>query len=153
MVLDDSLRILKQFAIHEVDYVLVGGVALNVHGIARATEDMDVFVDPRVENVVRLRQALKSLYNDSDIDEIRAEDLSGAYPTIRYTPPSGALYLDILSRLGSFAAFEDLAAEEKEWRGVTVRVATPATLYWLKKDTVRMIDKADTEALKRKFDL
>ena len=153
MVLDDSLRVLRQFAIYEVDYVLVGGVALNIHGIARATEDMDVFVDPQAENVARLRRALKSLYDDPDIDEIRAEDLSGVYPTVRYTPPSGALYLDILTRLGSFAAFEDLDAEEKEWRGVAVRVATPATLYWLKRDTIRAIDRADAEALKRKFDL
>lgn len=142
-----------QFAVHEVNYVLVGGVALNVHGISRATEDMDVFVDPNAENIERLRQALKSLYNDPDIDEIRAEDLSGAYPTIRYTPPSESLYLDILARLGEFASYSDLEVEEKEWRGVSVKVATPATLYWLKKDTVRLIDKADAEALKRKFGL
>ena len=153
MILDDSLRLLRQFALHEVDYVLIGGVALNVHGIARATEDMDVFVNPDSANVTRLRQALKAIYDDPDIDEIRAEDLSGPYPTIRYAPPSGALYLDILARLGEFAAFNDLDIEEKEWRGVLVKVATPATLYWLKKSTVRLIDKADAEALKKKFGL
>ena len=114
---------------------------------------MDVFVDPEESNVARLRRALKSIYDDPDIDEIRAEDLSGAYPTIRYTPPSGALYLDILARLGEFAAFGDLDAEKKEWRGVAVNVATPATLYWLKRDTIRTVDKVDAEALKRKFNL
>lgn len=100
-----------------------------------------------------MRRALKSLYDDPDIDEIRAEDLAGAYPTIRYAPPSEALYLDILARLGEFASYEDLEAEEKDWRGVSVKVATPGTLYWLKKDTVRMIDKADAEVLRRKFGL
>lgn len=35
--------------------------------------------------------------------------------------------------------------------GVAVRVATPATLYRMKKDTVRPIDRADAAALREKF--
>jgi hypothetical protein len=37
--------------------------------------------------------------------------------------------------------------------GVPVRVATPATLYRMKKDTVRPIDRADAAALRDKFRL
>ena len=37
--------------------------------------------------------------------------------------------------------------------GVPVRVATPATLYRMKKDTLRPIDRADAAALREKFRL
>ena len=37
--------------------------------------------------------------------------------------------------------------------GIKVPVATPATLYRMKKDTVRPIDRADAAALREKFGL
>ena len=153
MAFDEFLKVLEQFAEKGLDYVLVGGVALNLHGITRATEDIDLFVKPQPENIEKLRRALKALYDDASIDEITAESLSDEYPTIRYIPPEGTLYFDILTRLGTFASFDDLKAEEIEVGGVKITVATPGTLYWLKKDTMRKIDQADAEALMRKFDL
>lgn len=41
MDFEKFLALLKALAHEGVDYVLVGGVALNVHGIVRATEDVD----------------------------------------------------------------------------------------------------------------
>ena len=38
------LAFLRELERNMVDYVLVGGVALNLHGIIRATEDIDLFV-------------------------------------------------------------------------------------------------------------
>ena len=40
-----------------VEYVLVGAVALDVLGIGRFTEDIDIFVRPTHENLHRLRRA------------------------------------------------------------------------------------------------
>jgi hypothetical protein len=37
--------------------------------------------------------------------------------------------------------------------GIRVRVATPETLYRMKRDTVRPIDRIDAEVLKEAFDL
>jgi hypothetical protein len=37
--------------------------------------------------------------------------------------------------------------------GVSVRVAAPATLYRMKKDTLRPMDRADAAALREKFEL
>ena len=121
MAFDEFLKVLAQFADEGLDYVLVGGVALNLHGITRATEDIDFFVKLQPENVAKLRRALKALYNDASIDEITVEGLSGEYPTIRYIPPAGALYFDILTRLGTFASYDDLKAEEIEVDGVKIR--------------------------------
>jgi hypothetical protein len=151
--LDDMLRVIASLNEAGVDYVVVGGVALNFHGLIRATEDLDLFIRPDAGNIERLRQALRHVWADPDIDQITAEDLCGDYPVVRYGPPEGTLYLDIIARIGQATAFEDLEAETKEIDSVCVRVATPRTLYRMKKDTVRPIDHADANALRIAFDL
>ncbi|MCI0633957.1 MAG: nucleotidyltransferase [Actinobacteria bacterium] len=142
---------MRALAREGVDYVLVGGVALNLHGIVRATEDVDLFIRPDAENVERLKRALASVWNDADIAQITAEDLGGAYPTIRYGAPDGSLVIDLLARLGSAFTFDDLEVQTIEVEGVPVRIATPTTLYRMKRDTIRPIDRADVAALREKF--
>ncbi len=93
------------------------------------------------------------MWDDPDIDQITAEDLCGDYAVVRYGPPEGNLYLDILTRLGDATSFVDLEAEDKEVEGVMVRVATPRTLYRMKRNTVRPIDQADANALLAAFAL
>src|SRR5687767_16008769 len=126
---------------------------MNLHGLVRATEDLDVFIRPDSENVERLRSALHALWDDPSIDEITSEDLCGDYPAIRYGPPEGTLYLDILTRLGEATRFNDLEIEETTVEGVRVRLATPRTLYRMKKNTVRPIDHADAAALRAAFEI
>jgi hypothetical protein len=147
------LALLRELERHAVDYVLVGGVALNLHGIVRATEDIDLFIRPDVQNVERLRSALRSVWNDPDIEQITAEDLAGEYPAIRYGPPGEHFVIDILSRLGTAFQFDDIEAETIEVEGVRVRLVTPSMLYRMKKGTVRPIDWADAAALQEKFHL
>lgn len=151
--LDDALRVIASLNDAGVDYVVVGGVAMNLHGLVRATEDLDVFVRPDPENIDRLRRALRAVWNDPSIEEITAEDLCGDYPAVRYGPPEGSFYLDILTRLGEATSFADLEVEVRDAQGVQARVATPGTLYRMKKNTVRPIDRADAAALRAAFDL
>lgn len=148
------LRALRAFQESDLEYILVGAAAMGVHGVVRATEDVDIFIRATAENVTRLKQALRAVYGvDPSIDEISAEDLLGEYPAVRYYPPSGDLYFDILTRLGTAASFESVQAETKDVAGVRVRVATPGALYRLKKDTVRPIDQQDAAMLRQAFDL
>ena len=142
------LDVIRAFERAQVDYILIGGVAVNLHGIVRATEDIDFFVRPEAKNIERLKLALRSLWNDPEIDEIRLEDFE-AYPTVRYGPPEEELVIDILTSLGTAFRFEDLAAETLTVEGVPVRVATPATLVRMMQNTIRPIDKADAAALAR----
>jgi hypothetical protein len=137
-----------------VDYVLVGAVGMTVHGIVRATQDVDVFVRPEEDNIARFRDALRSVFpDDGSIQEITAGDLAGDYPAIRYNSPDGSLQIDILSPFGQAFVFDDLKSEVRYYEGVVVRVATPETLYRMKKDTVRLQDRADAARLKEIFDL
>ncbi len=40
---------------HQVEYMLVGGMAVNVHGYRRSTGDMDLFVNPTEANHIKLK--------------------------------------------------------------------------------------------------
>jgi hypothetical protein len=151
---DEILRVLRAFEASGLEYVLIGATAMGFHGLVRATEDLDLFIRATPENVERLRAALREAYDgDPHIDEISAADLLGEYPAIRYYPPSGDLYFDVLTRLGEFARFETVDAEIKDIAGIRVRVATPAALYRLKKGTVRAKDHQDAAALRDRFGL
>lgn len=90
------------------------------------------------------------MFSDPAIDEISAEELCGIYPAVRYWPPHGFGF-DILTRLGEAFAFDSLEIEEKRVGNVTVRVVTPRTLWQMKKDTIRPIDRIDAERLASRF--
>jgi hypothetical protein len=151
---DEIIRVLRAFEDVGLEYVLIGATAMGFHGVVRATEDLDLFIRATAENVERLRVALRNAYDgDSHVNEISTADLLGEYPAVRYFPPTGDLYFDVLTRLGESASFETVDAEIKEIRGTKVRVATPLALYRLKKGTIRIQDKADAALLRERFNL
>ena len=128
-------------------------MAVNLHGVSQTTQALDLFLPSDAGNIDRLKNALRSVFKDPTIDEISAEDLSGAYPTVRYVPPDESFVIDLLGRLGDAFRFEDLEAADMDIEGAVVHVATPHTLYRMKKDTLRPVDRMDAEALRRKFRL
>jgi predicted nucleotidyltransferase len=153
MDFEKFLLLLRELEQHQVEYVLIGGVALNLHGIVRATEDIDLFVRPNEENIERVRQALRAIWADPDVEQITATDLAGEYSTVRYGPPDEEFVIDFLSRLGSAFQFDDIQAETIEIEGTRVKLATPLMLYRMKRNTMRLIDRADAVALREKFNL
>ncbi|OFW10938.1 MAG: hypothetical protein A3H96_25000 [Acidobacteria bacterium RIFCSPLOWO2_02_FULL_67_36] len=151
---DEIVRVLRAFDAAGLEYVLIGATAMAFHGVVRATEDIDLFVRATADNIERLRAALRAAYaGDPHVDDIRTEDLLGDYPAIRYYPPSGDLYFDIMTRLGQAASYETVEWDSQHIEGVRVRVATPAALYRLKRGTVRPIDRQDAAALRERFGL
>lgn len=51
-------RLLGALADHDVEYVLVGGIAARAHGAARITQDVDICYARSDENLARLIRAL-----------------------------------------------------------------------------------------------
>lgn len=151
---DEIIRVLRAFEATGLEYVLIGAAAMGFHGVVRATEDLDLFIRATPENIERLRTALRQAYDeDPHVDEISSSDLLGEYPAVRYYPPTGDLYFDVLTRLGEMADFETIDSEIKEVQGTKVRVATPLALYRLKKGTIRTQDHVDAAALRERFNL
>jgi hypothetical protein len=147
---EDARSLLAALERGGVRYVLVGSMAMAVHGIVRATRDIDFFVRPDAGNVARLREALRTTFDD-DVDEIDADDLAGAYPVIRYGPPEGNLLIDLIGRLGDAFSYDDIEFEVVDVDGVGVPVATLRMLYEMKRDTVRPQDAADAAAIQRRL--
>jgi hypothetical protein len=57
----DAERILKTLAEHRVDYVLIGGLAVQTHGHVRTTNDADLIPAPEPANLEQLAAALRAL--------------------------------------------------------------------------------------------
>jgi hypothetical protein len=151
---DEVMRVLRAFEAAGLEYVLIGAAAMGFHGLVRATEDLDLFIRATAENIEKLRAAFRAVYEgDPHINDISSADLLGEYPSVRYVPPSGNLYFDVMTRLGEVASFETIEAEVKEEDGTYIRVATPAALYRMKKGTIRAQDQVDAAALRERFKL
>ena len=142
---EDFLDVLKAFQKEKLEYILIGGFAVIIYGMPRVTQDLDIFVKMVPENIDKLKEALKAVFNDNAIDGITLSDLND-YSVIRYGTPDG-FYIDILGRLGEVATYDDLKYEIVTVEGIQVRIADIETLYWLKKDTVRVEDRRDAAFL------
>ncbi len=70
MAIESLLRLLKE---HKVKFVIVGAAAFPVHGYARATLDVDLFIEPSLRNAEKCLAALKAF--GYDISDISIEDL------------------------------------------------------------------------------
>ena len=151
MDFDILKRVLAALEARGVHYAIIGAVALNLHGLARSTEDLDIFIEPDAGNIERLKLALRDAIDDPDIDGITAADLLGDYPAVQYVPPEGAFHLDILTRLGDAFAFADLETERLPYEDLFVTAVTPRMLYRMKRGTVRPKDASDAAAIKRRF--
>lgn len=57
----DAERILRALAKHDVDYVLIGGLAVQTHGHVRTTNDADLIPAPEPANLERLAAVLREL--------------------------------------------------------------------------------------------
>ena len=152
MDFEELLKLFRALVAHKVEYVVVGAVALALHGIVRGTQDVDLFVRPTEENVARLREALFDVWPDPAISEISAAELADEIPVVRYTP-TDEMTVDVIARLGEAFAFDQIEWEEVNADGVAVRVATPRMLLRMKKDTLRPIDGRDVYELRERFGL
>jgi predicted nucleotidyltransferase len=66
----DTENLLKSLNAHNVEFVIIGATAFPVHGYARATLDIDLFIRPEPENALRTLKALKEFgYDVTDLSE------------------------------------------------------------------------------------
>src|SRR3990170_8184867 len=56
-IFEKFLKLLSALELKKVEYILVGGYAVILHGFLRATQDIDLFVNPTEDNIARLQSA------------------------------------------------------------------------------------------------
>jgi hypothetical protein len=76
----DLGELLQVLAGHGVDYVVIGGVAVQVHGHRRTTMDLDLVPDPAPQNLKRLASALDDL-------DARAQEATTGDPELPVSDP------------------------------------------------------------------
>lgn len=69
----DTESLLRSLKEHKVDFVVIGATAFPVHGYARATLDIDIFIRPTPINAGKTWAALKAF--GYDVTDIKTEDL------------------------------------------------------------------------------
>lgn len=69
----DTESLLKSLKEHRVDFVVIGATAFPVHGYARATLDIDIFINPTEDNAKKTWQALKAF--GYDVTDVKIKDL------------------------------------------------------------------------------
>jgi len=140
----DMKDLLLLFNQRQVEYVLVGGYAVNYYGYNRSTQDIDIFVRPSPENAQRIVSALEKFGFGSDdvpLDYFLSE---GQAIHIGMEPNR----IDLLTGLKgkSFAdIFDGACITEAE--GISFRIISIQHLLCIKRCSTRKKDQADAEEL------
>jgi predicted nucleotidyltransferase len=136
----------------EVDFILVGGLAVNAWGYLRATRDVDLVPDPAPENLERLDTLLVELGGKVEVGERLLE--SSAIKTFLRTGDRTLVLtdlgrIDVLQGLPQVPAFANLdeRASEVVVDGLMVKVCSLDDLLAMKRASNRPRDREDLEAL------
>lgn len=140
----DLLRICESLNKAGARYIVIGGMAMVLHGFNRGTEDIDLLVDRTVNNVARLREAL-SILPDNAVRDVGDRDMD-EYGVVRVADEV------VVDLMGSACGIDfESAMEEIDWReieGIRIPFASPGLLLKTKQ-TVRDKDEIDRLYLKR----
>lgn len=131
---------------HGVAYLLVGGYAVNVHGYARATQDIDFLIRPDAENARKLALALAEFGFGKaglPLDDFAREGLAVHLGV----PPNRIDLLTSISGLSADEAFADAIVLTVD--GQDVAVISLEKLIASKERSPRLRDRADAEELRR----
>jgi hypothetical protein len=141
--LEDLVSLCKALNDEGVEYVLIGGFAVILHGFVRATKDIDLLVDASVENIQRLKRAMATL-PDNAIDLI-ADDEVERYTVVRV---ADEIVVDLMKSACGISYAEAAAHIEPQIvAGVPIPVLDKALLIQTK-NTVRPSDASDVQFLR-----
>ena len=132
-----------------VRYVVFGGIAVIARGVTRATQDLDLFLDPAADNVEAARRALQRVFADPALEELTAATMA-EYGLVRYGPPEHDFVIDLTTRIGEAFGYDDLEASSIDLHGELVPVATARMLVRMKRESSRDKDRSDVVRLRER---
>jgi hypothetical protein len=152
----DPVRIFAALEHNGVEYLTIGGVAVNAHGHLRNTRDVDVLIEWTAENMRRLAAALRELdarlfgvdADLLDVDPLDPDDLlNGGNFTLRTA--SGGLDLFDPDEIPGGRPYEEMRprAVEAVVAGVRIRAVGLDDLIRLKRESGRDRDLEDVATL------
>ena len=146
IIQQDFSEFLRLLGKYDVDYMIVGGYAVAVHGYPRFTRDLDVFYRNDTENTERLKKALLEFGFPSD--DLKDELFSEEGTIIQFGAPP--CQIDLLNRISGVVYSEAKAhIVTARYGEVEIRVIGKEHLLINKTSTDRLKDKADAEEIRR----
>lgn len=147
---NDFQEFLKAFEECEVEYLLVGGYSVIIHGYNRTTGDMDIFVNPIKENYKKITNAFAKfgmpLFGMSQERFLDTDQ----YDVFEYGRPPMAI--DIITKLKGVSFIEAYknSIRYKIDETLSINVIHVNQLIQNKLNVGRLKDKNDIEYLKGK---
>jgi hypothetical protein len=152
--------ILRQLVLGNARFVVVGGVAVNLHGHLRATKDLDLVIDlspdeARKTLTILRNCGLQPLFPVNPLDfanaELREEWIEQKNMIVFQMRDPNDLRRSVDLFVRYPIDFDDLWARSEllPLGDVTVRTASPSDLITMKKDTGRWQDADDIEQLRK----
>lgn len=146
-------ELLRRLVAADVEFVIVGGLAVGAWGVVRATKDVDVVVAPEPENLRRVAEVAVAANGRAH----RGEALLGTQVSIASALASGEQVaietdlgrLDVVQGLDGVPDYRELQARasEAEILGIAVAVSSIEDLKAMKRAAGRSRDLADLEDL------
>jgi hypothetical protein len=149
----DARELFRALARHEVDYLTIGGIAVQAHGGQRLTQDLDVAIAASTDNVTRLAGALVEL--DARIlgpDGQRSQSVPSA-PLLASSDQWHLITvhgpLDILTLPAHLGSFEEIRARAHEvpLGDLSIPIVHRDDLVKMKRAAGRPQDLADIQLL------
>ena len=155
----DATTLLRTLFEHQVEFVVVGGLAVAAHGYPRATKDVDIVPAPDSANRRRLYEALRSLgAQPIEVGDFRPEELPVPFNPDGLDEGGNWAFrtrvgrIDVLQWLAGVEGYEQLAAGAIEVElpdAGRVHVAGYDDLVAMKRAAGRRVDEFDLEELER----
>ena len=133
---------------HKVRYMLIGGVAMNFHGVNRSTQDTDIWLAPtNVNRDLFCRSLLELGYSEEEIGHIGAEDFSDIFKCTIGEMPDIIDCLTIVHHNIDFDEAEKVMIKHDIGNGIILNVVDHDFLRRMKVLTHRPQDWADVAKL------
>lgn len=145
---------------HNVRYLLCGGVAVNIYGIARMTSDIDILLDFEKDNIERFQKAAAEIGYSPAIP-ISIFELADSVSRIKLIKEKNLIAFSLVNTMSPYATLDIIAdvpiAFAELWERKKIRIMKEYELYVvgikdlieLKKYAGRIQDNQDIELLKR----
>lgn len=149
MAYRDFEEFLESLNAQSVRYLVGGAHALALHARPRATQDLDVFVEPTKRNAERTVEAVRAFFGGSDVGYVSVENLLDPHAIVQLGV--APVRIDLLSRLevpGGFRAAWKRRVDAP-FGSVPAHYLSREDLIHEKQHWARAQDLADLEVLER----
>ncbi len=139
-------KLLVTLARSDVDFCVVGGLAVVLNGYVRVTEDVDILVNPERANLERLLAALRG-WGEGWARELTPEDFPVQEGSVRIGEQEFDLDIFVQMRGHTLEGFRPVL-RFFESAGVRIPYLGPDGLILLKQDSWREKDRRDVQAMR-----